>query len=328
VHEGLAHLKRIFEPDDRLYFAFIHGVTEQIREHGDLVMLSAIDDEFFDDLTQLNNKDWSVYVAMAPLTEPLRRKEYVSCVRAAFTEIDVDGDAALGLILRDVKVPPPHIVVESSPHKYQAIWLVEGFTLGEVESINSLLIMRFGGDKACRDVARLLRVSGFKNMKAKYRDPNHAEYKGPEAPLVHTISTLDFRRYRLADFKLSVDDFEQHNEVLNADGAELYASRLVIETALREAEIPFTYYDRASNPNFYCRWEIKCPNEVEHSDGGAPYADVLMQRDGQLAFKCFHGHCSDLNWKWFREHLEELIGHRLSFDTDWHMTADGRIESI
>ncbi len=101
-------------------------------------------------------------------------------------------------------------------------------------------------------------------------------------------------------------------------------TRLVIENALQRAGIDFTFHNYASNKNFACRWQFVCPNVSEHTDHVNPYSDILMQKDGVLAFKCYHGHCGHMNWQWMRTHLEKSIGEKLKFNSTAfdRLTAD------
>lgn len=51
-------------------------------------------------------------------------------------------------------------------------------------------------------------------------------------------------------------------------------------------------------------YHIACPWQFEHTqDGGEKEATIFQSADGALAFKCLHSHCSDRDWKSFRDHL-------------------------
>jgi len=72
--------------------------------------------------------------------------------------------------------------------KYQILWRVDGFTLEQQESALKLLAITFGGDPACTDCNRVLRLPGFLNCKY---DPAYAvtvEYPGDS-----TWNSDDFR---------------------------------------------------------------------------------------------------------------------------------------
>ncbi len=68
---------------------------------------------------------------------------------------------------------PPSVVVQTSPGKVQAYWVLTepiantSATLDEWERIEAAFVTACGADTAAKDVARVLRVPGFKNRKYK-----------------------------------------------------------------------------------------------------------------------------------------------------------------
>jgi hypothetical protein len=62
-------------------------------------------------------------------------------------------------------VPPPTSILSTSPGKYQVLWRVEGFDFDRQEPTLKRLAIAFGGDPACTDRNRVLRVPGFLNKK-------------------------------------------------------------------------------------------------------------------------------------------------------------------
>ncbi len=59
----------------------------------------------------------------------------------------------------------PHIVVESSPRKYHAHWLVDGLALDEFKAMQQAIAVKFGTDSSVCDLPRVLRVPGFFHRK-------------------------------------------------------------------------------------------------------------------------------------------------------------------
>ena len=72
--------------------------------------------------------------------------------------------------------------------KYQVLWRVEGFTFEQQESALKLLAITFGGDPACTDCNRVLRLPGFLNRKYDPAYPVTVEY-----PSDSTWNSDDFR---------------------------------------------------------------------------------------------------------------------------------------
>ena len=73
-------------------------------------------------------------------------------------------------------MPTPSTILSTSPGKYQALWKVEGFDFDQQENTLKLLVIAFGGDSACTDRNRVLRVPGFLNRKYEPAHPVAVEY--------------------------------------------------------------------------------------------------------------------------------------------------------
>jgi hypothetical protein len=139
-----------------------------------------------------NHNDANVYVAANPLRSGSRKrtKDCIAEVRHLYLDIDVDGDNRITALMESEAVPVPTAILSTSPDKYQALWRVEGFDFDQQENTLKLLAIAFGGDSACTDRNRVLRVPGFLNRKY---DPAHivsAEYPSDST-------------YRPADFRLN-----------------------------------------------------------------------------------------------------------------------------
>jgi hypothetical protein len=125
-----------------------------------------------------NARGANVYVAANPLRFGSRKrtKESIDEVRHLYIDIDSDGDARLTAVRTSNAVPIPSIILFTSPGKYQVLWQVDDVRFAEQERLLKLLAIAFGGDPACTDCNRVLRLPGFLNNKY---DPAHlitAEY--------------------------------------------------------------------------------------------------------------------------------------------------------
>ena len=109
----------------------------------------------------------NIYVAANPLRPGSRKrtKECIASVRHLYIDIDTDGDARLAALRASELVPPPTSILSTSPGKYQVLWRVEEFDFVRQEQALKLLAIAFGGDPACTDCNRVLRVPGFLNRK-------------------------------------------------------------------------------------------------------------------------------------------------------------------
>jgi hypothetical protein len=119
-----------------------------------------------------NGTGANIYVAANPLRPGSRKrtKESIASVRHLYIDIDTDGDARLAALRASDIVPPPTSILSTSPGKYQVLWRVEGFDFARQEQTLKLLAIAFGGDPACTDCNRVLRVPSFLNWKY---DPAH-----------------------------------------------------------------------------------------------------------------------------------------------------------
>jgi RepB DNA-primase from phage plasmid len=115
----------------------------------------------------------NVYVAANPLQagSKKRRKESIARIRHLYLDLDVDAESKLAALRSSATVPIPNAIVSTSPGKSQVLWRVEGFSFEQQESMLKLLAIVFGGDPACTDCNRVLRLPGFLNQKY---DPAHS----------------------------------------------------------------------------------------------------------------------------------------------------------
>jgi hypothetical protein len=144
-------------------------------------------------LAYQNSNGYNIYVAANPLLSGARKrtKECVAAVRHLYLDIDTDGEARLDAIKAADRVPKPNAIISTSPHKYQILWRVAGFDFEHQESILKQLVLAFGGDPACTDCNRVLRVPGFLNL--KYDPPHHV-----------TVDYLDGNTSGPRDFRLEM----------------------------------------------------------------------------------------------------------------------------
>ena len=119
-----------------------------------------------------NHNGANVYVAANPLLAGSRKrtKDCIAEVRHLYIDIDVDGEKRIAALGASDAVPVPSTILSTSPGKYQALWKAEGFDFDQQENALKLLVIAFGGDSACTDRNRVLRVPGFRNCKY---DPAH-----------------------------------------------------------------------------------------------------------------------------------------------------------
>lgn len=112
------------------------------------------------DLAKLNERGAGIFVTINETDGNGRRKTNITRVRALFVDLD-------GAPVEPVQSgpTPAHIVTATSPGKYHAYWRVSDCPLDACEPALKELIGRYGGDPACSDRNRVLRLPGFWHRK-------------------------------------------------------------------------------------------------------------------------------------------------------------------
>lgn len=170
---SIAHkfLVRCFQPEETIALLLRRENPRSVAQR--VVRLeTALEPRYQAWLAYENSTGANVYVAANPLRSGSRKrtKENIASVRHLYLDIDADGDARLAALRASDLVPPPTSVLSTSPGKYQILWRVEGFDFERQEETLKLLALAFGGDQACTDCNRVLRIPGFLNRKY---DPAH-----------------------------------------------------------------------------------------------------------------------------------------------------------
>jgi len=159
-------LNRCFAPDETIALLLRRENPPSITQR--VVQLErALGPRYQAWLSHENGTGANVYVAANPLLPGTRKrtKESIASVRHLYIDIDTDGDARLAALRASDLVPPPTSILSTSPGKYQVVWRVEGFDFDRQEQTLKRLAIAFGGDPACTDRNRVLRVPGFLNKK-------------------------------------------------------------------------------------------------------------------------------------------------------------------
>jgi len=179
IQLDLAHefLARCFTPGETLA-VLLKGEFPARTQQRIVRFECAIASRYLRWLAYENARGANVYVAANPLRFGSRKrtKECVDEVRHLYIDIDSDGDGRLAAVRGSDAVPTPSTILCTSPGKYQVLWEVDDFRFAQQEQLLKLLAIAFGGDPACTDCNRVLRLPGFLNHKY---DPSHlvtAEY--------------------------------------------------------------------------------------------------------------------------------------------------------
>ena len=159
-------LNRCFAPDETIALLLRRENPPSITQR--VVRLErALEARYQAWLSYENGRGANIYVAANPLRPGTRKrtKESIASVRHLYIDIDTDGDARLAALRASDLVPPPNLILSTSLGKHQALWRVEGLDFDRQEQTLKQLAIVFGGDPACTDRNRVLRIPGFLNHK-------------------------------------------------------------------------------------------------------------------------------------------------------------------
>jgi RepB DNA-primase from phage plasmid len=159
-------LTRSFRPDETIAVV-VRRISPATIAQRIVPLERALQPRYLVWLAHENLAGANVYVAANPLNPGSRKrtKESIAAVRHLYLDLDTDGDAKLTALRSSNGVPIPTAIVSTSPGKYQVLWRVENMPLEHQESLLKVLAFTFGGDPACTDLNRVLRLPGFLNQK-------------------------------------------------------------------------------------------------------------------------------------------------------------------
>ena len=263
--ESIALLLRLENPD---------GILQRI-----VPLERALAPRYLGWLAHENSIGANVYVAANPVHSGShkRTKESIAAVRHLYLDLDTDGEARLAPLRASDAVPTPNAIVSTSLSKYQILWRIDGFTLEQQESALKLLAVTFGGDPACTDCNRVLRLPGFLNCKYDPAYPVTVEYPGNS-----TWNSQDFRLDILAaDAVLSSHSIaprkhpDKHTNserdwawVLDELAKGKDAAKLTRKLASRRSDKP--------NPLYYAQRTVDVASARLWLIEGVPIDDVVM----------------------------------------------------
>lgn len=186
-------------------------------------------DELYIDLLALSANGAGVFVTINETDGLGFKSENVKAVRAVF--VDLDG-APLDPVLRcDLH---PHIVVETSPGRWHAYWLVTGLEVSAFQKTQQALARKFGGDTKVCSPAQVMRLPGFPHQKG---DPfvSRLQYVAPDlspvrAEVIRAKLNLEYANEKRPSYVAALDGHAseipegQRNVTLTSFAGRLRAS--------------------------------------------------------------------------------------------------------
>ena len=286
-------LVRCFAPDSTI--ALLLRTESPAKTQQRVVTLEqALAPRYLGWLAHENRNGANVYVAANPLRFGSRRrtKESIDSVRHVYLDIDDDGEARLAALRASDAVPAATAILSTSPGKYQVFWRVDGFDFEQQELTLKRLAIAFGGDPACTDCNRVLRIPGFLNRKYSPAHCVAVEYGDDR------VSTLgDFRLASLVDSAAlplhgslrSSAHKDTHSEqdwawVCSQLASGKDAGNLTHELAARRSD--------KANPLYYAQRTIDVASARQWLLEGAPIDDVITMLHERRRFELPAALCS------------------------------------
>jgi hypothetical protein len=246
-------------------------------------------------LAHENASGMNIYVAANPLRSGSRKrtKESIAEVRHLYLDIDCDGDARLAELGASDAVPEPTIVISTSPSKYQVLWRVKGFNFERQELTLKQLAITFGGDTACTDCNRVIRIPGFQNAKYAPAYPVTVEYIASSFPAPEDFQLSNVSPEAVFLFRgmshQSPSRKHTHSEqdwawVLSELSSGKEAEQLTQTLADRRADKP--------NPLYYAQRTVDMAYARLALLAGCSIHDVITSIEGRRSFELPAALCS------------------------------------
>ena len=237
-------------------------------------------------LAHENANGVNVYVAANPLRSGSRKrtKEAIAEVRRLYLDIDSDGDARIASLRASDAVPAPNAILSTSPSKYQVLWSVQGFDFATQELMLKQFASAFGGDAACTDCNRVLRVPGFHNAKYTPAHPVTVEYLSGSAAKPEDFRLADGSLSRVLPLRgsatLTATGKHTHSEkdwawVLAELSSGKDAGQLIETLAVRRADKP--------NPLYYAQRTVDMASARLALLAGTSVDDIITSLEARHA---------------------------------------------
>ena len=178
VNAAADYLNTLYQPDDRLAIVAVgrHGPDPKVEQRV-VTARTATRPAYQRFLRHLNATGHDIFVSMNPIQPATqsRQKADVLEVRRLQLDLDKNGPDSLRQVLADVNaghLPSPAAVIRSSRQNYQVIWHTSPITWTPETAEDTMrrLASRYGGDSSVAEVARVMRLPGFRNKKPERDD--------------------------------------------------------------------------------------------------------------------------------------------------------------
>ena len=189
------YLRMNYEREDWLAMVLIHRASASLKQ--EFATAATIATPHYQAyLRSANASGADVYLTVNSLRSSVssRRKSDIENVRHVFLDLDGGGRTAVDRVVNAAGMPNPHHILCTSPGKHQILWSVENFGKDQAEALVRTMAKRFQADQAVWDVARVLRLPGFRNH--KYKEFVHfVDDLQKNPPAVRAYTPADFPKF-------------------------------------------------------------------------------------------------------------------------------------
>jgi RepB DNA-primase from phage plasmid len=287
-------LTRCFSPEETIAVLLRSQTPVKVTQRI-VTVKQAITPRYLGWLAYENTNGANIYVTANPLSSGSRKrtKESIASVRHIYIDLDTDGEAGIVTVRSSDLVPAPTIILSTSPGKYQVLWRVDGFDLLSQEDVLKQLAIAFGGDPACTDCNRVLRVPGFLNCKYNPAYLVRAEYLSDSVHKpnafrlpIGTVNSARPERLHLTPkapvkHSTSESDWAWVSQGL-ANGRD--AGKLTKELASRRSDKP--------DPLYYAQRTVDVASARLWMLEGVPHEDIVTMLESRRRFEVSTTLCS------------------------------------
>lgn len=253
-----------------------NGVASNSRPE----VLHGLFDDLKEKLAVANRNGCGIFVTINRTDGKGRKGENIIGVRAVF--VDLDGSPLQPVLEAPLE---PHMVIQTSPDRYHAYWIVDGIACDEFTPIQKDLASQFNGDPQVVDLSRVMRLPGFCHLKG--------------TPYLSTIVNESCQP------PFTRDNFSKTFKILNAKQTSNAGSETIYPNPVMNALKRNNLIIKSQEYPIGC-WIIHCPWRHSHTkqDLGTKYFEPDNGNYPLGGFKCFHSHCVDKTLKDLVAYLE------------------------
>jgi hypothetical protein len=293
VNIAAEFLKRSFVPGETIAI-LLRRSSPAVALQRIVTLECALANRYLGWLASENATGANVYIGANPLRagSKKRTKESVAAVRHLYLDLDTDGSPKLAALMSSKLVPAPTAIISTSYGKFQVLWCVDGFTFPLQESVLKVLAFTFGGDPACTDCNRVLRLPGFLNHKYDPAHPVSVHFLNSctSNPAKFGMDLAAHERTQLPQpiSPRSVPEKRTNSEhdwawVLRELARGMDARKLTRTLAERRSDKP--------DPLYYAQRTVDVASAWLWLSEGAPIADVVTMLEVHRRFEIPHALC-------------------------------------